>query len=173
MNAQQFEKFLIDKDACEDAQIFCKGKSLKEAWDTTDRGDWMLWLMENSENKVTDKQYRLIAVKCARRVQHRMKDQRSIDALDVAERYANGQATDDELKAAWAAAWAAWEAAAWEAAAWAAAAWAAWEAAAWAAREAAEWAAWEAAEWAAVGVVAAERKAQADIIREIVPVFEL
>lgn len=148
MNAQQFEKFLIDKDACEDAQIFCKGKSLKEAWDTTDRGDWMLWLMENSENKVTDKQYRLIAVKCARRVQHRMKDQRSIDALDVAERYANGQATDDELKAAWAA----WAAAAWEAAAWAAA---------------------EAAEWAAVGVVAAERKAQADIIREIVPVFEL
>ena len=163
MNAQQFEKFLIDKDACEDAQIFCKGKSLKEAWDTTDRGDWMLWLMENSENKVTDKQYRLIAVKCARRVQHRMKDQRSIDALDVAERYANGQATDDELKAGWEAA----EAAAW-AAAWAAAAaaWAATEAAARAAREAA-WAATEAAAWAA------ERKAQADIIREIVPVFEL
>ena len=44
-----------------------------------------------------------------------MTDQRSLDALDVAERYANGQATDEELAAArdaaWAAAWdAAWDA---------------------------------------------------------------
>ena len=57
-----------------------------------------------------------------------MTDQRSLDALDVAERYANGQATEKELSAAWVAAWAAargtvgnaaW-AAAWDAA-WAAA----------------------------------------------------
>ena len=36
-----------------------------------------------------------------------MTDQRSLDALDVAERYANGQATEKELSAAWVAAWAA------------------------------------------------------------------
>ena len=76
-----------------------------------------------------DKEKRLFAVWCARQVQHLMEDQRSIDALDVAERYANGLATDDELSAAraaagaaagafagavaWAAAWAtAWAAAA-------------------------------------------------------------
>ena len=48
-------------------------------------------------------------------------DQRSIDALDVAERFLNGQATRDELKAALLDAWdaldAAWEdamAAAWD-----------------------------------------------------------
>ena len=45
------------------------------------------------EGIVNDKTLRLFAVGCARKVQHLMKDQRSIDALDVAERYANGNAT--------------------------------------------------------------------------------
>ena len=105
-----------------------------------------------------EKEARLYAVACARRVQHLMKDQRSIDALDVAERFVNGQATAEELRSAWDAAWdavraaaagdvardvagdaardAAWAAA--NVAAWAA--WAAWDAAC-AAREAAEYAA--------------------------------
>lgn len=49
---------------------------------------------------------RLISVACARKVQHLMTDQRSIAALDVAERFANGDATKQELAAAWDAAWA-------------------------------------------------------------------
>ena len=102
-----------------------------------------------------NRQWRLFAVWCARQVQHLMTDQRSLDALDVAERYANGQATDEELSAAGdaarAAAWdiardaardAAWDAA-W-AAAWAAARAAAWVAAWDAARAAARAAAWDA-----------------------------
>ena len=60
--------------------------------------------------------WRLYAVWCARQVQHLMKDKRSIDALDVAERHANGQASDEELDAAVDAAWAAAWAAAWDAA---------------------------------------------------------
>ena len=59
-----------------------------------------------------NRQWRLFAVWCARQVQHLMTDQRSLDALDVAERYANGQATDEELSAAGDAA----RAAAWDAA---------------------------------------------------------
>lgn len=51
-----------------------------------------------------DREWRLFAVWCSRQVQHLMKDQRSIDALDVAERFANGLATQNELSAAWAAA---------------------------------------------------------------------
>lgn len=47
-----------------------------------------------------DREKRLYAVWCARRVQHLMRDLRSIAALDVAERHANGQATDEELAAA-------------------------------------------------------------------------
>ena len=49
-----------------------------------------------------DRDKRLYAVACARRVQHLMEDERSILVLDVAERYANGQATDGELAAAYA-----------------------------------------------------------------------
>ena len=98
--------------------------------------------------------WRLYAVWCARQVQHLMTDPRSIAALDVAERYARGEATDAELGAArdaarpaardaaggaaWAAGAAAWDAAG--AAAWAAAD-AAWDAAggaAWVAAEAAQ-----------------------------------
>ena len=56
--------------------------------------------------------WRLYAVWAARQVQHLMKDARSIAALDVAERHANGLATDYELAAAWDAAWAARDAAA-------------------------------------------------------------
>ena len=54
-----------------------------------------------------DREIRLYAVWCARRVQHLMIDPRSIAALDVAERYANNLATEHDLEAARAAAWAA------------------------------------------------------------------
>jgi hypothetical protein len=143
------------------------------------------------EGIVGDKTLRLFAVGCARKVQHLMKDQRSIDALDVAERYANGNATKDELSAAWAAAReAAWEAA-WDAAqasaraaawaaAWAAAREAAWEAAwdaaqasARAAAWAAAWAAAREAAWAAAWAAAGEaarasaRQAQVEIAIEL------
>ncbi len=61
--------------------------------------------------KGCDKEIRLYAVWCARQVEHLMTDERSKQALVVAERHANGRATDKELAAAmdaaWAAAWAA------------------------------------------------------------------
>jgi uncharacterized membrane protein len=38
-----------------------------------------------------------MAVRFAREIQHLMKDTRSIEALDVAERYSKGEATDEEL----------------------------------------------------------------------------
>jgi hypothetical protein len=106
------------------------------------------------------KEKRLYAVWCARQVQHLMTDPRSLAALDVAERHAHGQATDDELAAAEegarSAAWAAPSEAAWAAAlsaardaAWSpAAAWAAALSAAWAAALAAPWAAAQAEAWA-------------------------
>jgi len=45
--------------------------------------------------------WRRFAVWCARHVQHLMTDQNSIAVLDVAERHANGMATDQELAVAW------------------------------------------------------------------------
>lgn len=64
--------------------------------------DDALWCLRAVEGH--DREIRLFAVWCARQVQHLMRDQRSLDAIDVAERYANGLASDDELRAARAAA---------------------------------------------------------------------
>ncbi len=85
------------------------------------------------------KVWRLYAVWCGRQVQHLMTDQRSVAALDVAERHASGDATDAELAAALDAAWDAADAA------WAAARTAARDAALAAARTAVRAAAWDAA----------------------------
>ena len=111
------------------------------------------------------KEIRLYAVWCARQVQHLMKDQRSVAALDVAERYALGKATEDELRIARNAAWSAWSA------------WSAWPArdaarAAWDAATAARatryalGAAWAACE-AAVTTRDEMRQRQADELRRI------
>ena len=53
----------------------------------------------------------LFAAWCGRQVQHLIRDQRSLAALDVAEKYALGMATGQELRAAWAAAFDEWAAA--------------------------------------------------------------
>jgi hypothetical protein len=58
-----------------------------------------------------DREIRQYMVWCARQVQHLMTDPRSLNALDVAERFANGLATQEELAAARAAGDAAWDAA--------------------------------------------------------------
>lgn len=47
-----------------------------------------------------DREIRLYAVWCARQVQHLMTDPRSISVLDVAERFANGDASRAELASA-------------------------------------------------------------------------
>ena len=117
------------------------------------------------------KEMRLFAVECARAVQHLMNDPRSVAALDVAERYANGNATDAELSAARGAASAAASAAA-RGAASAAARGAASAAASAAARDAASAAARGAASAAASAAAGdaagdAARAAQADMLRII------
>ena len=110
--------------------------------------DDALWCLRACEG--IDREARLYAVWCARQVQHLMTDPRSLAALDVAERYAHGEATDADLAAAEtearAAAKVAAETEAWSAAGAAARA-AAKAAAETAARAAAKAAAWSAA-WA-------------------------
>ena len=108
-----------------------------------------LWCLRAVEGY--DREIRLYAVWCARQAQHLLTDQRSLDALDVAERYANGEATEKEMDAARSAAASATPAAgvAADATEWAArdAAWAAArDATEWAARDAARYAVWSAAE---------------------------
>lgn len=94
---------------------------------------WALRCVANVDN--VDKDSRLFAVWCVRQVEHLL-DDASIKCLNVAEKYANGEATLEEMgKARNAARGAAWYAASW--------------AASWAARDAARDAASCAASWAA------------------------
>lgn len=111
--------------------------------------DDTLWCLRSVPEE--NNRWRLLAVRFARTVQHLMDDERSIAALDVAERHARGGASDEELETAREAAWAAAQAAA-EASAWAAAEASAWEPAwdaAWEAVREAAWAAAKAAAWEA------------------------
>ena len=57
-----------------------------------------LWCLQAVDGFEREK--RLFAVWCARQVQHLMTDPRSLAALDVVERFANGQASLEELGAA-------------------------------------------------------------------------
>ena len=50
-----------------------------------------IWALRSVEGR--DREIRLFAVWCARQVQHLMKDERSLKALEVAERFANGEAS--------------------------------------------------------------------------------
>ena len=134
----------------------------------------ILWLLLRNEF-YTDKQLRLFAVWCAREALKLIDnpDQRSITACDVAERFANGEATEKELNAANAAANAARAAAnaaraaanaardAANAAAWDAAMDAAMDAANAAAMDAANAAAWDAANAAAMDAANAAANAAA------------
>jgi hypothetical protein len=72
--------------------------------------DDALWCLRAVDGH--QREMRLFAVDCARSVQHLMTASRSIAALDVAELYANGFATAQELAAARVAAWTASRAAA-------------------------------------------------------------
>ena len=132
----------------------------------------IVWVLCRNEF-LTDKDLRLFAVWCAREALKldANPDERSINACNVAERFANGEATSEELAAAGAAARAAARATARAAsrdAAWAAAWEAAW-AAAWAARAA--WDAWAAAYGAARAAAWAARAAWAAQIDKLLTYF--
>ena len=73
-----------------------------QAWDACERGDWLLWLLPRIG---VDRHWAVAAAcACARGVRHLMRDQRSVAALECAERWSQGRATDDEIRSANAAA---------------------------------------------------------------------
>jgi hypothetical protein len=62
-----------------------------------------LWVVLRTD-LVSEKCMRLFAVWCARQVVKPDADPRTLNALEIAEKYANGEATDSELSAAYSAA---------------------------------------------------------------------
>ncbi|MDY3552724.1 hypothetical protein R5W24_001812 [Gemmata sp. JC717] len=57
-------------------------------------------MMELLEKKSSDRKFRLFAVACCRTVRHLLPDERCWNAVLVAERFADGQATDHDLAVA-------------------------------------------------------------------------
>ena len=69
--------------------------TMDDAWSTA-RPDWLVWIA-TQRGVLDDRTLRKFAVWSARRVQHLMDDPRSIAALDVADRHADGLATSVDL----------------------------------------------------------------------------
>ena len=45
MEAAAFAKWLNDQGACREVLKWQSGKSLRETWDSCERGDWLEWLL--------------------------------------------------------------------------------------------------------------------------------
>jgi hypothetical protein len=157
----EMREFLRKHNACSDGYEWAMAncESMADVWETA-RPDWLIWVATR-EGVLSDCDLCLFACWSVRQVWDLLTDERSRNAVEVAERFAKGEATKEELFAAWSAARSA-ESAAWSA--WSAARFA--ESAesaarsAWSARSAA-WSAWSA--WSAAR--SAARSAQTAYIR--------
>ena len=110
MNNEQLKELLTSLNACEESLEWIEDRNADQMWADCPRGDWMLWLMQKcglNKRKLT-----LAKGKCAETVKHLMKDERSINAVEVAIRYGYSEATEEELTDAAAAVYAAAAAAA-------------------------------------------------------------
>jgi regulator of protease activity HflC (stomatin/prohibitin superfamily) len=93
-------KYEIDKyDPCIDAIRFrSRYQTFEDAWNNCERGDWMLWIAQRVG--VDIRTLTLAKALCAKTVIDLMKDHRSINAVNVAERFGRGEADEDELRSA-------------------------------------------------------------------------
>ena len=96
--------FCDKHEACQDGREWAMANcvDMADAWQRLEP-EWLIWVATRP-GVLTDRELRLFVVFCARQVEHLLTDQRSKDAIAVAEKFANGEATSEELDAAWAAA---------------------------------------------------------------------
>ncbi|MHA1372072.1 MAG: hypothetical protein ACTSRA_20425 [Promethearchaeota archaeon] len=110
----KFKEHLENINACSPAINWVNDRGIKKAFKECQRGNWMLWYAYKNRERLGLEDMKLITlakVKCARLAQHLMRDERSLKALDVAEKFAQGKATEKELADAADAAYAAVDAA--------------------------------------------------------------
>ncbi len=138
-----FDELLIDLHAYEEAKAWAQGMTIEQVVASVERGDWLLWLAKKID--IPKRPLTLAKARCAKTVIHLMKDERSINAVNLAEEYGlSDEVSEDDLRKAADAANAAADAA-----------YAAADAAAYAAADAAADAAYAAADAAAYAAYAA------------------
>jgi hypothetical protein len=94
-------EFLTNNNACDEAKLWASNKSWNEIYNTCHRGDWLLWLFQRT-NPNDLQVITLAKAHCANTVRHLINDERSKNAIDVAIAFVNGNATREELNAAYA-----------------------------------------------------------------------
>jgi len=97
---KNIKELLVELRACEEAREWAANKSIEQVVAECHRGDWLLWLAKRVGMDLQT--YTLTKGLCANTVRHLMKDERSINAVDVAIAFGKGEATRDELDAAYA-----------------------------------------------------------------------
>ena len=93
------KQYLTEIGACKEAKLWVRDKSLAEAWATCQRGDWMLWLAKRA--CVDIRPLTLAKAECAALAFPYMSE-RSRNAVKVARRFGNEQASIDDLASAYA-----------------------------------------------------------------------
>ena len=115
--------FCAATKACDEGRDWALTQpTMSDVWDNCPCAEWLLWITDAISQRPDGRTLRLFAVWCARntplpdgrKTGDLLTDPRSLAALEVAERYANGWATEAELNVARDAAWAAAWAAAWD-----------------------------------------------------------
>lgn len=100
--------FIMEYKPCEEGAAFARRyETMAEVWEACPRADWLVWICGRMNIK-NDKQLRLFAVWCIRNTTivgdkttwDLLFDGRSRNAVLVAERFANGEASAEELRAA-------------------------------------------------------------------------
>jgi hypothetical protein len=98
------KEFFTGLKACTYGIKWAEGKeNLREVWEKCERSDWMIWALRKIDFK-DDRKYRLYACACVRgtpladgrTLWDLLTDDRSRNAVEVAERYAEGKASEEE-----------------------------------------------------------------------------
>ena len=105
MNVPKFKQLLSELRACSDAIEWAEGKDLKTAWDTCERGDWLLWLAGRMADKpgwATHKAIVSVACDCAELALPYAApgEMRPAECIRVVRTWVKGEATIEQVRTA-------------------------------------------------------------------------
>jgi hypothetical protein len=99
LNADDFQALLNDLGACREARRWARGRTLREAWDACERGDWLLRLAGTTG--VNRRKLVLVACGFARNVRKHVPagEHRHLKAIEAGEAWARGGGPPSEAEA--------------------------------------------------------------------------